>query len=59
MNAKVKKGLGVLLILIGLVALVTPFTPGSWLVFVGLGFFGIRLAFWDKILEWLKKFLSK
>ena len=59
MNAKVKKILGVMLILIGLIALVTPFTPGSWLVFVGLGFFGARLAFWEKILAWLKRFLSK
>jgi len=40
---------GVFLILLGLVALFTPFTPGSWLVFVGLEILGIRLSFWQKI----------
>jgi len=46
---KTKKIVGVILILVGLLALVTPFTPGSWLVFVGLEFIGIRLAAWQKI----------
>lgn len=41
--------LGVLLIIIGLAALVTPFTPGSWLVFVGLELLGFRMLFWNKI----------
>lgn len=49
-----KKVIGVLLIIIGVVALVTPFTPGSWLIFVGLEFMGIRVLFWDKIKAKLK-----
>lgn len=53
-NSKVKKGIGVVLITIGLVALFTPLTPGSWLIFVGLGFFGVRILFWEKIVLWLK-----
>lgn len=53
-NPKVKKGFGVALILIGLIAFLTPLTPGSWLVFVGLGFFGVRILFWEKIVLWFK-----
>lgn len=54
MNIKimVKKTTGVLFIIAGLLALVTPFTPGSWLIFVGLGLLGFRVLFWDKIKLW-------
>ena len=45
----VKKIAGVILILYGLFALVTPFTPGSLLIFVGLELLGIRLLFVEKI----------
>ena len=48
----VKKTIGILLIVIGFLALITPFTPGSWLIFVGLEFIGIRILFWDKIKAW-------
>lgn len=48
------KILGVLLIILGLVALVTPFSPGSWLIFIGLGFFGVRIAFWERLKVLLK-----
>lgn len=44
-----KKIAGVLLIIIGVIALITPLTPGSWLIFVGLSLLGIQVAFWDKI----------
>ncbi len=49
---KIKKGVGVILILLGLAALVTPLTPGSWLVFFGLGLLGFRMLFLDKIKAW-------
>ena len=52
---KIKKTIGVILILIGLAALVTPFTPGSWLVFVGLEVLGLRILFFDKLKFWEKK----
>lgn len=57
MNIKiiVKKTIDILLIVIGLVALFTPFTPGSWLIFVGLELLGFRLLFWDKIKVWFQK----
>ena len=48
-NPILKKILGILLILVGFFALVTPFTPGSWLAFVGLELLGVRVAFWDQI----------
>ncbi|MEK7630683.1 MAG: PGPGW domain-containing protein [Patescibacteria group bacterium] len=48
-----KKVLGVVLIIIGLLALVTPLTPGAWLAFVGLELLGIRLAAKDRVMEWL------
>ncbi|HTL39790.1 MAG TPA: PGPGW domain-containing protein [Methylomirabilota bacterium] len=46
---------GIGLIIIGFAALVTPFTPGSWLIFVGLELLGIRVAFWEKLKSRLLK----
>lgn len=51
----VKKIIGILFIVIGLAALVTPLTPGSWLIFVGLELLGFRILFWDKIKSWFRK----
>ena len=48
-NPKIKKTIGVILVLVGLVALLTPLTPGSWLIFVGLELLGLRFLLWDKI----------
>jgi hypothetical protein len=53
-----KMFLGAILLVIGLVALLTPLTPGSWLIFVGLELLGIRLIVWDKsgrIRKWLHR----
>jgi hypothetical protein len=36
-NSAIKKIIGIALIIIGLAALVTPLTPGSWLIFRWLG----------------------
>ncbi len=54
-NPKIKKIVGVILVLIGLAALITPFTPGSWLIFVGLELLGLRFLLWDKIKTRFKK----
>lgn len=51
---RIKKTAGVILILIGLTALVTPFTPGSWLAFIGFELLGVRILFSDK-LKFLKR----
>lgn len=54
-----KKILGVVLIILGIISAITPFTPFGWLIFVGLEFLGIRIAFWEKIKLWVKsKFKS-
>jgi protein-S-isoprenylcysteine O-methyltransferase Ste14 len=50
-----RKIVGIILILIGLFALFTPLTPGSWLAILGLELVGIRLAFVEKIKLHLKK----
>jgi hypothetical protein len=47
--------IGVICILWGIIALVTPFTPGAWLIFVGLEIFGYKILFWEKTKLWLKK----
>lgn len=55
----IKKAVGFLLLLIGLIALLTPLTPGSFLIFIGLEFLGIRILFLDKIKNRFKKFFLK
>jgi hypothetical protein len=45
--------LGVVLMVLGVLALLTPFTPGSWLALIGLELVGLRLVFQRKLLSWL------
>ncbi len=45
--------LGVVLMVLGVLALLTPFTPGSWLALIGLELVGLRLVFERKLLSWL------
>ncbi len=49
MNQKYKKIIGFIFVCVGVLALITPFTPGSWLIFVGLECIGIRFIFIEKI----------
>ena len=51
-NPSAKKTIGVVLIVLGLLALVTPLTPGSWLALLGLELIGVRFAITDRIMEW-------
>ncbi len=46
---------GYTLILLGFLALVTPFTPGAWLMFVGFELIGVRLTAWDRMKAWIAK----
>ena len=48
MTQKFRKIIGIIFIILGLAALLTPFTPGSWLIFVGLELIGIRFLFREK-----------
>lgn len=56
-----KKVLGVGLIVLGIVALVTPLTPGSVvMIFMGLEFLGVRFLFLDNFKNGVKdKFKKK
>ncbi|HBV33049.1 TPA: hypothetical protein DIC39_01760 [Patescibacteria group bacterium] len=54
-GSRARKVAGVLLIILGFIALVTPFSPGAWLIFIGLEFFGVRLALWDRLKSWWGK----
>jgi uncharacterized protein YqgC (DUF456 family) len=53
---------GIALVIIGLAALVTPLTPGAWLIFVGLEMLGWRIAYGRYIHDfrmWLRRRLSR
>jgi hypothetical protein len=52
---KTKKVLGAIFVIVGILALITPFTPGSWLAFVGLELLGIRFLLLDKFKLAFKK----
>ena len=54
-NDILKKIVGVVFIVLGVLALVTPFTPGSWLVFVGFGLLGFKLIFKNGKISFRKK----
>jgi len=49
-----KKALGIFLIILGFLALITPFSPGSWLILVGLELLGLRFLLEDKMPAFLK-----
>jgi hypothetical protein len=51
----VRKTIGVILIVLGFLALVTPLTPGSWLIPIGLELLGLRLLLQDKLLAWAER----
>jgi protein-S-isoprenylcysteine O-methyltransferase Ste14 len=54
MKKIVRTVVGVILIILGFVALVTPLSPGSWLILVGLELLGLRILLQDKLLAWAK-----
>jgi len=51
MKTIIKKVIGVILIIVGLIALFTPLTPGSWLALIGLELLGIRQFVFRKFLN--------
>jgi len=54
MKKYTKKALGIILIILGFLALITPLSPGSWLILVGLELLGIRFLLEDKLPAFLK-----
>jgi len=53
-----KKTIGVIFIVWGLIALVTPFTPGSWLAIIGLQMLGFGFLLENRIGRAIKKKLE-
>jgi len=53
MKRILKKVLGVIFIVLGLLALVTPFSPGSWLALIGFEILGLRILLERKLLSFL------
>jgi len=45
-----KRIIGLIAILVGIVALITPFTPGAaFLIFIGMQLLGVHFVFLDKL----------
>jgi len=55
MRRALKVVLGVALVLVGVLALLTPLTPGSWLALIGLEILGLRILLERKIISLLPK----
>ena len=59
-NPGYKKILGILAMILGFIALITPFTPGAfWLLFIGLELMGVDILFLDEIEQRIKSVKSK
>lgn len=54
MKPILKKIIGVILIVLGLAALVTPLTPGSWLALIGLQLVGLGFLLENRLGRALK-----
>ncbi|MEN6338471.1 MAG: hypothetical protein ABFE01_29800 [Phycisphaerales bacterium] len=55
MKSVTRKTVGVILVILGFAALVTPLSPGSWLILVGLEFLGLRILLENKLWQWIEK----
>ena len=55
MHPLAKKLIGVILVILGFLALITPLTPGSWLALIGFELLGLRFLFLDKLKALFKK----
>lgn len=47
-----RKTIGVILIVYGVIALVTPVLPGAWCMLIGLELLGVQILLWQKFKEW-------
>jgi drug/metabolite transporter (DMT)-like permease len=51
MRRALKIILGIFLVLVGVLALLTPLTPGSWLALIGLELLGLRILLERKLIS--------
>jgi hypothetical protein len=49
-----RKSLGIICIILGFLALITPLTPGSWLILIGLEILGLGFLLDGKLFRRLK-----
>lgn len=49
-----RKSLGIICIVLGFLALITPLTPGSWLILIGMEILGLGFLLNGKYFRWLK-----
>jgi uncharacterized protein YqgC (DUF456 family) len=54
-----KKTIGVILVIIGLAALLTPLTPGSWLALIGLELLGFGFLLENRIVRAIRNKFKK
>jgi hypothetical protein len=55
MKTVTKKVVGVILIVLGLVGLLTPLSPGILLILIGLEFLGLRILLENRLWQWTDK----
>jgi hypothetical protein len=53
MRRTIRITIGVVLVILGVVAALTPFSPGSWLALIGLEYLGLRVLLQRKLLSLL------
>ncbi len=51
MRRALKIVLGIVLVVLGVLALLTPLTPGSWLALIGLEILGLRILLERKLIS--------
>ena len=54
-----RRVIGVILVIVGLAALVTPLTPGAWLGLIGLEMLGLGFLIPQRVRDAGDRFLSK
>jgi uncharacterized membrane protein YbaN (DUF454 family) len=51
LRPRLKKTVGIFLVLLGFVGIILPVMPGAVFVFIGLEFLGLRFLFIDRLLK--------
>jgi len=54
MKQIVKKSIGIICIILGFLALITPLTPGSWLILIGLEVLGLQFLLGGRLSRFLR-----
>lgn len=54
-SPKLIRATGTTLVIVGLLSIITPFTPVGFLLILGLEMLGIRAHVWNKLKHWRKK----